>query len=254
MSQGLNRIFIRIWALSSKRVPNVLSRYHPKRRMGMHGHPFFKQKSKKLVSPTQIIRYLFAWHRPMFRTESESYHTLKNFNERECQLHFGWECTLSQEAAHSIVYLTEMKIYVGWTVSSESACDLLLVCLSGTLYHSWYMSDAWSQKIVSGGRFWYVAPDPWFWNIAPDVWFQNIVSDASQMPARHQPDATFWNQASGTRQMPARHPPDAMFWNQASDARFQNHASEVIFCDHASDVQYESSYVLTNKVNFILIA
>ncbi len=49
------------------------------------------------------------------------------------------------------------------------------------LCQSWYMSDAWSQKIASGEKFWKVTSDAWFWNVASDVkniWFQNIASDA----------------------------------------------------------------------------
>ena len=141
-----------------------------------------------------------------------------------------------------------------------------------TLCHSWYMSDAWSQNIVSGRRFWNLASDAWFWNIAPDVWFQNIVPDTHQAPARRLPDAsqtqlfkircqaedfvmlhltpdfeTLQAQDFKTLHlMPARRQPDAIFRNQVSDARFQNHASDVIFCDHASDVQYKSSYVVVS--------
>ncbi len=144
-----------------------------------------------------------------------------------------------------------------------------------TLFHLWYTSDPWSQKIgnqASGGRFWNVASDVWFWNIVPDVWFQNIAPDASQTPARHPPDACQMPARrnllkSGVRRppdasqtqcfeilhlmpdfetlrvTPARRQPDELFRNQASDARFQNYASDAIFCEHASDVQFKSSYV-----------
>ncbi len=81
---------------------------------------------------------------------------------------------------------------------------------------TWYMYDAWSQKIASGGRFWNVVSDAWFWNIAPEMWFQNIVSDASQMPTRRPPDSTRCQPDASQMQLfkirhqaPARCQPDA---------------------------------------------
>ncbi len=65
-------------------------------------------------------------------------------------------------------YLTVLGIfYLYYSANSGLVCRLHWLC------NSWYMCDAWSQKNVSHGRFWNVAPDMGFQNI-------NIASDASQ--------------------------------------------------------------------------
>ncbi len=120
------------------------------------------------------------------------------------------------------------------------------------LCHSWYTSDAWLGKIVSGGRIWNDASYAWLWNCASDAWFQNIASDACQTPARYNVAKSgvrcsfLWPTSSQHRNVAS----DAWFWNIASDSRqpdvsFWIQASDIIFCYHASDVQYESGFVDT---------